>query len=324
MTPIPIILDCDPGVDDALAILLATRSREIELLALTTVAGNVPVEVGTVNALRTLAVAGAGGVPVYAGESRPLRQSLVTATEIHGEDGLGGATTDLDEGARPAAFGASLDSLSGPDAILELLTTRPDAELVAVGPLTNLARAIERDRERMRRVRRITVMGGAFRVYGNTTAVAEFNIYVDPDAARTVFDLGAPVVVVPLDVSERVVLMRDDLRTIASSHLLRFVTAITDRLMRVHEELCGFDGCYLHDPLALATVLDPTLVETVEARLEVEAEGEVTRGMTVADLRPNGLFRGIPNARVAVAVDADRFRRLFLERLAATQPLPST
>jgi inosine-uridine nucleoside N-ribohydrolase len=319
MTPIPIILDCDPGVDDALAILLAARSPEIELLALTTVAGNVPVEVGTANALRMLTVAGVVGVPVHQGEAAPLRRSLVTATEIHGEDGLGGAATPSGEaGQPPDAFPGTHASLPAPEAILELLTRRPDAEIVAVGPLTNLARAIERDRERMRRVRRITVMGGAFRVYGNTTAVAEFNIFVDPDAAQIVLDLGVPVVIVPLDVSERVVVLREDLRTLAESHLSRFVTAITDRLMRVHADLCGFDGCYLHDPLALGTVLDPSLVETVEARVDVATEGHVTRGMTVADLRPNGLFRGTPNAHVAVAVDAERFQRLFLQRMVGT------
>jgi inosine-uridine nucleoside N-ribohydrolase len=169
----------------------------------------------------------------------------------------------------------------------------------------------------MRRARRITVMGGAFRVYGNTTPVAEFNIYVDPDAAQAVLDLGVPTLLVPLDVTERVILARKDLPSLPDSHRTRFLRAVTDSLTRVHQELCGFDGCYLHDPLALGAVLDPSLVRTVEAEVAVETEGRVTRGMTIADLRPEGLFRATPNARVAIEVDAERFRRLFLDRLSS-------
>jgi purine nucleosidase/pyrimidine-specific ribonucleoside hydrolase len=308
--PIPVILDCDPGIDDALALLLAARSPEIELLAVTTVAGNARVEQCTPNALRALAAAGAESIPVVRGEAAPLRQALVTAPEIHDEDGLGGVAAAYPVTVPPTGSAA-------PEAILELLAARPDAEIVAVGPLTNLARAIERDRERMRRVPRITVMGGAFRVYGNTTVAAEFNVYVDPDAAQAVLDLGVPLTIVPLDVTERVALFRTDLPSLRDGDLGPFVTAITDSLMRIHQQLCGFDGCYLHDPLTLATVIDPSLIRTVEAHVQVEIDGRVTRGMTVADLRPYGLFRGEPNARVAVDVDADRFRRLSLPRLNA-------
>jgi len=314
--PTSIILDCDPGIDDALALLLAARSPEIELLAVTTVAGNVPVAVGTANALRTLALGGQAVVPVFEGEAAPLRQPLVTAPEIHGADGLGGASTLTDANGAPRYPVAGVPApLAAPAAILDVLAARPDAEIVAVGPLTNLARAIERDPERMRGVSRITIMGGAFRVYGNTTAVAEFNVYVDPDAVQTVLDFGVPVVIVPLDVSERVVLFRDDLPAVPEDDVSHFVIAITDELMRVHARLCGFDGCYLHDPLALGVVLDPSLVETVEAHVAVETEGSLARGMTIADLRPDGLFRGAPNARVAVGVDAARFRRMFRGRL---------
>jgi inosine-uridine nucleoside N-ribohydrolase len=313
----PIILDTDTGVDDALAIALALRSPELEVLALTAVSGNVHVDLCAPNALRVIdVVAPARRPPVYKGEANPLIQPLFTAPEVHGNDGLGGVTRlRLPDGSLkypPSTVGLAPEP--APQAVLELIGTHPDAlTLVAVGPLTNVARAILLNPERMRRLKEIVIMGGAFRVPGNTTPVAEFNIYVDPHAAQLVLDLGVPITIVPLDVTEQCILRADDLEEMTG--LFPFVADVSTHYMRFHEEHDGFAGSYMHDPLAIAATFDLTLIETRPARVNVETVGEHTLGMTVADLRDRPLRREPPNAHVAVAVDAPRFLRLFLDRM---------
>jgi inosine-uridine nucleoside N-ribohydrolase len=261
--------------------------------------------------------------PVYKGEAQPIVQLLFTATEVHGDDGLGGVTRlrRPDGSLKYSPPTAGVAPEPAPQAILDLIARYPDElTLVAVGPLTNVARAILLNPARMRRLREIVVMGGAFRVPGNTTPVAEFNIFVDPHAAQLVFDFGVPLMIVPLDVTEQCILRQEHLESGPQEppSLLPFVADVSRHYMRYQEEHDGFSGSYMHDPLAIAVTIDPTLVETRPAAVRVETAGEYTTGMTVADLRDRRLRRETPNARVAVGVDPDRFLALFLERMRET------
>jgi inosine-uridine nucleoside N-ribohydrolase len=313
-------------VDDALAIALALRSPELEVVALTAVSGNVHVDLCADNALRVLDVIEAAAPrglrrpPVFRGEAQPLARPLVTAPEVHGADGLGGVTQLPHPAGGPKypPTRAGLASETAPRAILDLIAQYPDElTLVAVGPLTNVARASLLHPARMRRLRQIVVMGGAFRVYGNTTPVAEFNFYVDPHAAQVVLDLGVPLTLVPLDVTEQCILRPEHLEgsPAAPPSLMPFVADVSQFYIRYHEEHDGFAGSYLHDPLTVAVAADPSLVETRAVHVDVETAGEHTLGMTIADLRDRPHWTGKPNAHVAVAVDADRFVQRFLRRM---------
>lgn len=313
-------------MDDALAIALALRSPELEVVALTAVSGNVHVDLCADNALRVLDVIEAAAPrgprrpPVFRGEAQPLARPLVTAPEVHGADGLGGVTQLPHPAGGPKypPTRAGLASETAPRAILDLIAQYPDElTLVAVGPLTNVARASLLHPARMRRLRQIVVMGGAFRVYGNTTPVAEFNFYVDPHAAQVVLDLGVPLTLVPLDVTEQCILRPEHLEgaPAAPPSLMPFVADVSQFYIRYHEEHDGFAGSYLHDPLTVAVAADPSLVEARAVHVDVETAGEHTLGMTIADLRDRPHWTRIPNAHVAVAVEAERFVQRFLRRM---------
>jgi inosine-uridine nucleoside N-ribohydrolase len=333
--PVPWLIDTDPGIDDALAILLALASPEVSVEAITSVAGNVPVDIATANAHRVLAV-GAGGVriPIARGAAAPLRGPLVTAMDFHGDDGLGGATSLRDADGRlryPApAAGAprttpdTPGALDGPDLILEMAGRfAGELVIVALGPLTNLAVALERDRPRLSRVARIVVMGGAVAVPGNVTPSAEFNFHVDPDAAAAVFRSGLPLELVPLDATRQVILGRADLAAALGRGrpgVARFIDDFTNHLF-VFGDQRGHEGFALHDPLAVGVALDPSLVDLEPLHVDVEDEGRVTRGAVVADRRDvPPAEKAPPNCRVAMTVHATRFFELFLTRIAAGGP----
>jgi purine nucleosidase len=338
---IPILLDTDPGVDDALALLLALRSPELELVAVTTVAGNVGLEATTRNALLLLELAGRSDVPVHSGETPPPERALVSAADVHGSDGLGGITLLTDDSGL-ARYPTPLrvpHPLPAVEALPVYARARPDEiTLIAIGPLTNLARAAERDSDGLRRLREIVVMGGAFRCPGNITPAAEFNLYVDPDAAQTVLNLGIPLRFVPLDVTGRVLIRPDDLAERASGETgaarqssgigepapnaqrlvpcppRAFWQDCLKHTFDFYTERAGSPGCHLHDPLAVTAVLRPDLFRFREAYVEVETVGEITRGMTVADLRDQRFPPG-PNCSFAEDVDVERARGFVLERL---------
>jgi purine nucleosidase/pyrimidine-specific ribonucleoside hydrolase len=203
------------------------------------------------------------------------------------------------------------------DAILSVVANHPhEITLIPTGPLTNIARAIIQDLERMEKVKEIVIMGGAFKVPGNATAVAEFNILVDPHAADVVVNSGLPITFVGLDVTHQVRLrelhMERDIRPL-NTRLSQFICDITSVYMGSHRENDGVAGCYLHDPLAVGVAIDPSLVEAENLYIQVETQGKVTLGMTVADLRPVKRRKGGPNVRVCTSVDADRFLTLFLD-----------
>ncbi len=319
---VPLLIDTDPGIDDALALLLAFASPEVSVKAITTVAGNVSVELTTVNVFRILSEVKPARVPVVArGASKPLARPLVSAGHVHGEDGLGDLAqfNNLDGSPRYPPVEGRLSPLDGPGLILDS-AARFAGELVvvALGPPTNLAVALDRDRERMAGVGRVVVMGGAVAGPGNVTPAAEFNFYVDPEAVARVLGSGLPVELVPLDVTRQVILPRPLLvsRLAASpGRLARFVADFTLKGFEFGQTV-GEGGIALHDPLALAVAVNPGLVGFESLSVRVECEGDLTRGMTVADRRPLPPHRRpAPNCLVATSVDADRFLSFFLDRL---------
>jgi len=293
------MLDVDTGVDDALALALVTRSPEARLIGVSTLAGNVPVDLATENTLRVLNWCGASEVPVFRGASQPLVASYASATHVHGENGLGGA--DLPSAARGA------DQIPGPGALIRLAEEYAgELVVVALGPLTNLAIALNVRPELTRQVRRIVVMGGAFSVPGNITPASEFNIYVDPHAANQVF--AAPwrsIVAVGLDVTHQVALSRQmwDAIPDASDDVSGLVRQILARTF--HER--AMTGMYLHDPLAAAVAIDPSYVAVEEGqRIEVETSGE-ERGRTTS--HPGG------SVAIARSVRSADFAWWFGDRL---------
>jgi inosine-uridine nucleoside N-ribohydrolase len=295
-------------VDDALAIMLALRSPELEVLGITTVSGNVPVAQCTANTLLTLEVLEAPNVPVVSGAAVPLGRAAFTAAEVHGADGLGNVTARYPTPSRQATQGAA-------EFLLEMVRRIPrQLTLVATGPLTNVAMAIQQDREAMHGLHGITVMGGAIRVPGNVGPTAEFNFAVDPEAAAIVLGAGLPIRLVPLDVTEQVVLSREAVEGAKGiGKLQAFIRDMTAATMAFHREHEGFDGMFLHDPLAVGVVADPSLVRVQSMAVAVERRGELTSGMAVADLRRRS--RATPTASVCVEVEAARFLHTFTQRV---------
>jgi inosine-uridine nucleoside N-ribohydrolase len=294
---IPILIDCDPGHDDAIALLLALASPEVELLGVTTVAGNQTLAKTTANAIRVLELVGRGDVPVAAGADRPLVREPFVAAYVHGETGLDGPELPPPR-ATPVAEHA-VDFLAG--------RIEPGVALVATGPLTNVALLLERGA----RPERIVLMGGSIGL-GNVTPAAEFNVWADPEAADRVFRSGLDVTMVGLDVTHKALVRADRFRE--TGRVGRIVAEWLDFFSGFHRETYGFDGAPIHDALALAYVLRPGLLETVERHVAVDTESELCRGRTVVDLwRRTG---NEPNARVAVDVDAAAFVELLAERIA--------
>jgi purine nucleosidase len=313
---LPILIDTDPGVDDALALVFAAACPELEVVAVTTVAGNVSLEQATSNATRLLPVAwgDAAPPPIYRGESG----AGIAAHHVHGSDGLGGATHLTDAHGKELYPSASATvEPDAPGAILRLLRARPDEiTVVALGPLTNLARAWERDPEALRLAREIVVMGGAFCEPGNVTPAAEFNIHADPAAAAIIAGAGLPLRWVPLDVTHRCLLRQEHLDALPDTHRARFVRDITAEYIAHHHSGYAEVACILHDPVAIAAALWPELFRTERTRVEVETAGRLTLGATVADLRaPAYRTWGLANAEVCLGVDADTVVRRIAERL---------
>lgn len=316
-----ILLDTDTGVDDALAIILALNSPELKVEAITSVSGNVHVDLCTRNLLMTLDAMGIDEYPVCAkGESQPLSKPLVTASHVHGSDGIGDATQLLrDDGSRLYPDPKPrLAAISAVDLIIDLVGQYPDElTLVPVGPLTNIAKAMIKHPARMRRIREIVLMGGAFETYGNVTTTAEFNIFADPHAAQLVLDFGVPVTMVPLDVTHQVMLTGKRLDAEIggrSDRLSQFLRDVTRATMGYHQDLEGFYGTYIHDALPIGLLTHPDLFETMGAFVQVETSSDLTQGMTVADLRPEKP-RPKPNARVCVGVNAEAFLQHLFDRI---------
>lgn len=343
-----VIIDTDPGVDDALALLLAMRSPELQIEAITPVAGNVPLELTLPNALRLVEIAGRTDIPVAAGAKAPLLRRLVTATYAHGENGLGGAVFP-EPTTKPVAETAA--------GIIQRIVRKYPGEvtLITIGPLTNVATALNSDPELAGMVRGLVMMGGSLSG-GNITPAAEFNIYVDPEAARIVFQSGIPITMVGLDVTRKTSLTDDHVRVLeAAQNPVSQAAAKIGRNAINHNRERGFlVGPNMHDSLAVAGFLDPAILKFQDYYVDVETAGELTAGATLGyspnagDLRRrperekdaaalNMPIRGsaptlasiktspvlrdryVPNTKVALDVDSARFFELLIGRLAGKQ-----
>jgi purine nucleosidase len=305
--PRKVIIDTDPGTDDAMAILLALNSPELEVQAFTVVPGNVPLQQGLSNALKLVSLAERCDVPVAAGAPRPLMGEVRTAKEVHGENGLG--NVEISQPACPA------DSRFGPDLIIELVHREPgEITLVPVGPLTNIALAVIQDPSIVPLVKEVVLMGGSVSG-GNATAAAEFNILGDPEAAQIVFNAGWPVTMVGLDVTQKTLFTRAHLAELRRSRGVQtdFAVAVFSFMLDRMEKKYGLSGMAMHDPLAVGAVIDRTLVTTQCLPVEVETQGKLTRGETVADRRNRKEIERCAN--VCLGVQADRFIELFMTRL---------
>ncbi len=303
-----IIIDTDPGQDDAVAILLALASPELEVLGITAVAGNVPLPLTLRNALAICELAGRPDIPVYAGCDAPLEGRLVTAENVHGATGLDGIT--LPEPTMPVQDRHAVDFL------VETLRREPagSVTLIPIGPLTNIAAAFRQAPDVIARVGRIVMMGGAYFEVGNVTPAAEFNIFVDPLAAAEVFAAGVDLVVMPLDVTHRALTSRawvEGMR--ASGRVGEVVASWTDFFERYDRAKYGHDGAPLHDPCAVAYLIAPEIFSGRRINVEIETEGRFTRGMTVADWW--GVSGRPANALFIRDLDAPRFFDLLTERI---------
>jgi inosine-uridine nucleoside N-ribohydrolase len=300
--PTPILIDCDPGHDDAIALLLALASPELELVGVTTVSGNQTVEKTTANALKVLEFVGRGDLPVARGADRPLVRERFVAAYVHGESGLDGPA--LPEPERGPVEEHAVDFLAERAA---------GATLVAVGPLTNVGLLLARHPGA--RPERIVLMGGAI-AEGNVTPAAEFNIWADPEAAARVFESGLDVTMVGLDVTHRALLLPEHAERLrAAGRTGTMVAELLDFYGEFHRATYDWPGSPIHDAVAVAHVLERGLVETAHRHVAVETGSELCRGRTVVDLwRRTG---NEPNAHVAVEIDVDGFIELLLERLAS-------
>jgi inosine-uridine nucleoside N-ribohydrolase len=320
--PLRVIIDTDPGVDDAMAILLALNSPELRVEALTVVPGNVEAKQGLENALKIVSLANRCDVAVAGGAQHPLNQKLITAQFWHGKNGLAGVELPASKCKADARF--------GPDLIIEMVHKYPhELTLIPVGPLTNIALAVSKDPSIASLVRDIVIMGGSISG-GNVNGAAEANIYNDPEAAQIVFNASWTVTMVGSDVGERTLMTRKYLEELQAHHSPQsdFIAKLADFYL-TRSEKSGYSGAAMYDPLAVGAVIDPTLVTLKDMHVDVETKGEFTRGETVANRMGSdennvlhgdhyeieGVIELKPNARVCLASDAERFLSLFVTRI---------
>lgn len=304
--PIPILIDCDPGHDDAIAILLALANPErLDVLGITTVGGNQALDKITDNALKLLSFVGRD-VPVAKGAKGPILGELRTGEEAHGDSGMDGPVLPPSRfaplGRRAVEFMA--ETIRSSD--------RP-VTLVPIGPLTNIALLLVAYPDVKEKIERISLMGGGL-AYGNVTETAEFNIYVDPEAARAVFESGVPIVMSGLDVTDKAAIYEEEIARLKRGGKVSVMVGELLDFYSIYSRKLGFEGSSLHDPCAVAWLLKPELFESRNYRVTVETGGGLTRGMTVADRRKKP--DGVPNAEVLLDVDRDGFIRLVFDALA--------
>lgn len=312
--PRTIILDCDPGHDDAVAILLAAGSPAIDLLGITTIGGNQTLEKVTRNARTVLTIAGLGDVPVYAGCTRPLVREGVVAEEVHGDSGMDVEGYELPEPTVPLRDGHAVDF------IIDTVMSRPagTVTLVPTGPLTNIAMAVRKEPRIVERVAEVVLMGGGYHE-GNKTAVAEFNISVDPEAAHIVFNEPWPLTMVGLDLTHQALATPEvEARVKAvGGEVSDFVIGLIGFFREAYRQNQGFADPPVHDPCTIAYLIDPDVVSTTKVPLDVELQGALTTGMTVADFRAP-----IPEdcpSQVAVDLDHGKFWDLVVNAIAAIE-----
>ena len=306
--PKRIIIDTDPGIDDSLAILLALASPELSLEGLSVVHGNCSLEQATTNGLSVLELAHAAHIPLAKGCELPLVQPSLLALETHGNTGLGYAKLP-EPRIKPTVQ-------HGSDFLIEKILSNPgEMTLVAIGPLTNVALAIRKEPHIVSALKELVIMGGAIRHEGNTTALAEFNTFVDPHAAHIVYHAGIPTTLVPLDVTYQCVLTSQDVECLQKfdSPIPRFIKDTTDFYMEYHDAYQGMKGCVINDPLALALTFAPELCDYQDLPVDVDISGGVSMGKTFADFY--NYDKKTANIKVALGVHPRDFIELFLERM---------
>jgi inosine-uridine nucleoside N-ribohydrolase len=320
-----IIIDTDPGVDDTFALLMAMRSRELNILAITAVAGNVPLNFTLPNALRLVEIAARTDIPVASGADSPLIRRLITAAYAHGENGLAGIEFPAPTTKPVKEKAASL--------ICRLVReNQGEITIVGLGPLTNVALALRQDPDIAKLIRKIVLMGGSLSG-GNVTPAAEFNFYADPEAAGIVFDSGIPITMVGLDVTTKVALTQEHIRQLEAGRnpASQAAAKIATRMMELYRQRGSHGGLHMHDPLAMSAVLEPDILTLEDYHVEIETVGSFTAGESVGwkhdPLRYSAPLRAISsdqpvnspaytvNARVATAVDSEKFFRLLISRL---------
>lgn len=300
-----VIIDCDPGIDDSLALILALNSPELDVIGITTVSGNVKSDQGARNALKVLKLMGREDIPVYIGEEIPLERELVTAQDTHGEDGLG--ETDYKEADVEINYG-------GVDFILNSARNE-SISIIALGPLTNLAKAIEKDNVGFNMISEIISMGGAFKSHGNCSQVAEFNYWVDPHSVREVFEKSTvPFSMVGLDVTREIVLTPNIIELInqIGGDLANFIVDITRFYVDFHWKQERTLGCVINDPLAVGYFIDRSLCDGFTSYLDIVTDG-IAVGQTLVDV--GEFYRKPHNGFILTKVNSKKFMKMFLERL---------
>lgn len=315
MEKLPVLIDCDPGHDDAMAILWALASEELELLAVTTVTGNSSLEKVTNNAVKVLTKAGVLNIPVARGMAEPLVRDLIGdqfGTQVHGESGLGGPK--LPEN------GFEISELSAVEMIIRVLEeSETPVALIAIGPLTNVAMALKLRPDLKARIKVISLMGGGSR--GNWTPAAEYNIYADAEAAYIVFHSGVPILMSGLDVTQKAYITREENERLREkgTEVAVFVAELIDFFSRYHYEVEGLPGCTLHDPTAVAALIHPEWFTYADCNVEIELDGAYTKGMTVIDEKnyQDKVLGGntVKNARVLLSVDREAYVKEFIEAM---------
>jgi len=307
--PKRIIIDTDPGVDDALTFLLALASPEIKLEALTTTQGNVTVDKATRNALSVLELCHASHIPVAAGSMYPLVQPLRASADVHGESGIGNAQMPTPQSK--TVMGHAVNFL-----IEKVLAEPNEISIFPIGPLTNIAIAIRKEPKFAKAVKELVIMGGAIHESGNMTPQAEFNIFVDPHAAHIVFHSGIPITLIPLDVTHKCLLRQEHIERLLKIHspISSFIRDAMETYLPASYEK-GFEGSALHDPLTLATIITPELLTLKEYYVDVDISGGVSMGKTFADIF--NIMKKSANMKVAMNVRGDDFVELFLQRMEA-------
>ena len=309
-----VIIDCDPGIDDSLAIMLALKSKEIEVIGITIVCGNSPVEMGFENAKKVLKQVGRLDVPVFVGESKPIKRDYVNALDTHGEDGLG-------ESFLPEVAGYEQE-IGAVDFLASVLK-REKVSVIALGPMTNLASLIEKDLEAFYNMEELVSMGGTFKSHGNCSPVAEYNYWCDPDAAALVYEKmyqkGKRIHMVGLDVTRKIVLTPTILEYICrlNPETGDFIKKITKFYFDFHWQWEHIIGCVINDPLAVAYFVDRSICGGFDSFVQIETQG-ISLGQSVVDSM--GFYKKEPNARVLTEVDSYRFFELFISRLLDTTP----
>ncbi|WP_343348554.1 nucleoside hydrolase [Terrisporobacter petrolearius] len=301
-----VIIDCDPGIDDCLAILLALKSKELEVVGLTICSGNVPADIGANNASKALQISKRLDIPIYVGERSPLQRELVTAQDTHGEDGIG-------ENFYEDVNKEILDG--GVDFIIDTLKKHEKVSIIALGPMTNIAKALMKNKEVFNNLDEFVSMGGAFRIHGNCSPVAEFNYWVDPHAADYVYkNLPKKIHMVGLDVTRKIVLTPNIIEFMnrLDKEKSKFISEITRFYIDFHWEQEHIIGCVINDPLAVAYFIDRNLCKGFDSYVEVVHDG-VAIGQSIVDAF--NFYKKNPNAYVLTEVDEKAFMKMFLKRI---------